>query len=90
MLNRKEKYIDMPLKLRDSTLGLRGKQDAGKRFQSDAVQGKKLEEYLIVLLLGTDTVYEWEETAKHVERLKVCSGLPTCERPLKHIPWSYL
>ena len=45
-------------------LGLRGKQDVGKEFQSDAVRRKKLEGYLIVLLLGTGTVEGSEQSCQ--------------------------
>ena len=63
---------------------MRGKHDACKEFHSDVVWGKKREEYLlIVLVLGTDTVFGWEEAAKREERLKVCSGGTICDWTLK-------
>ena len=63
---------------------MRGKQDTGKEFQSEAVRVKKLEEYLIVLVLETDSVW-MEESAKCGEQLIVRSGETSSDRELHSI-----
>ena len=77
----------MTLRLNWERLYPVGKQDEGREFQSEAVRGKKLEEYLEVFDLGTVTEKGCELQEKRVVRPNDRLGGTTSERPLEHIPW---